>query len=609
MKNDEDTLKEGDHVVFAVVPSEEGFPQAAAVQRLHLVRGVVQSFCKEQGGSIVCNEDACVPGTSEVVVKASDCGCLELFPGDDVSFCIESAEDGVGAPEAKLLRLLKTCRPPCALLSCFNLELPRLAYHDVRLTLSGHAFGTCICLSGLPADVSESELNKLFGRFGVTQVTMVHSHSSSYASIQFPDLTSVARFLTGTTHAFTDQTSSQPLVAQIRKSGGAGVHKLPALSAPSMMPGEAGGVLICWEPLNLAASYVVEIRTVGAEGWSPVDCVGRVQPAGAAASLPPQQSCLAVAGLSAGAAYEARVSYVASCGCTGMASDPSIPCTAGWPGNVSPQLPNYPPVQPASSYPPMPSSMFANSPCSQVHNGSVQTAASVPPVLQPTQAAAQQMPYSFCMPEAGMQFPPYEAPVHLYPGTFQAASSFHVLQAPQQPELRIAGSGTGVSVYWSGIGPFAISYVVELRESVSAASNRFVRMAPPEAMSSLELCIQGLVPGRSYTVCVRGVGKDGIEGPPSVWSAWLTLPLTLQQFDLLPSGNMPATCPHSGTSMPSVTPRLAMPSDALLQKTPDLPLQTTEKQSGLEVTPRTGMQPTVAELAPEVTGHEVLFLD
>merc|ERR1711977_789619 len=201
------------------------------------------------------------------------------------------------------------------------------------------------------------------------------------------------------------------------------------------------------------------------------------------------------------------------------------------------------------------------------------TAASVPPTLQPTQAAAQQMPYSFCMPEAGMQFPPYEAPVHLYPGTFQAASSFHVLQAPQQPELRIAGSGTGVSVYWSGIGPAAISYVVELRESVSAASNRFVRMAPAEALASLELCIQGLVPGRSYTVCVRGVGKDGIEGPPSV------------------------------------TPRLAMPSDALLQKTPDLPLQTTEKQSGLEVTPRTGMQPTVAELAPEVTGHEVLFLD
>jgi len=137
--------------------------------------------------------------------------------------------------------------------------------------------------------------------------------------------------------------------------------------------------------------------------------------------------------------------------------------------------------------------------------------------------------------------------------------------------------------------------VVELRESTTSVSNRFVRIAPAEVVGGLELAIQGLEPGRSYTVCVRGVGKDGIEGPPSPWSAWLTLPIGLSQFELLPCGNMPAPC------MPSVNQQLGMSPDALLQTTHELSLQKPEKQIG--------MQPTVAELAPEVTGQEVLFLD
>jgi cold shock CspA family protein len=594
LKDDDDTLKEGDHVVFAVVPSEEGFPQAAAVQRLHLVQGTVLSFCKQQGGIVALNADAGVPGTSEVVVKASDCGCLELFPGDEISFCIESAGDGVSIAEAKLLRLLKTCRPPCALLSCFNLVFPRLvpneqhALYDV--VLSGHAFGTCICLSGLPADLGELEVSKLFGRFGVTQVTVVHSRNSSLASIQFPDVTSVARFLTGTTHAFTDQSSTKPLVAQIRKNEAPGAESLPALSAPSMVAGDSSGVLICWEPLNLAASYTVEIRTVGAEGWSPVDCVGRVQPAGAAASLPPQQSCLAVAGLTAGAAYEARVSYLASCGCAGAPSDPSVPCMAGWP-NAAPMLPSALPTDPALGYPQAHTSMFASSPCSQLQTASMQMHGAVSAHTVQPAPAPQQMPYSFYMPETAPQYPSTcEAPVHLQPGTLQATGSCPILPPPRQPELRIAGTGTAVSAHWHSVGPYATSYVVELRENATAASNRFVRIAP-EGMCALELCIQGLVPGRSYTVCVRGVGKDGIEGPPSTWSAWLTLPLTLQPYDMLQCGNMAAHC------MPPMTQHVAMAPDTLLQKPHELP----EKPAGA--------QPTVSELAPEVTGQEVLFLD
>lgn len=606
MKDSEDTLKEGDHVVFAVVPSEEGFPQAAAVQRLHLLQGTVQHFCKDQGGTIVCNEDAGVPGTREIIVKPSDCGCLTLYPGDEVRFCIESAEDGMGAPEAKLLRLLRTCRPPCALLSCFLLEFPRPISDAPSVILNGHAFGTCICFSGLPSDLNEVELNKLFGRFGATQVTAVHSQVSGCASVQFPDVSAVARFLTGAAHAFTtstDQATSQPLVAKLRKRETAGDQNLPALSAPSMVPGDANGVLICWEPLNLAASYLVEIRTVGAEGWSPVDCIGRVQPAGAAASLGPQQSCLAVAGLSAGVTYEARVSYVASCGCTGTPSDPSMPCTAGF-QNAVPLPPSYPVPQPLLSYPQpqLHPSLYASSPCSQLHTATMQMHGTGTSALPPSTAQVQsagapphQMPYSFCMPpEAGMQpTPTYETPVQ--PGSLPPVSALPLLQAPQQPELRIGSTGTSAYVTWHSIGPSAASYVVDLRESTTAASNRFVRMAPVEVVTSLELCIQGLEPGRSYTVCVCGVGKDGIESPPSPWSPWLTLPVGIQQLELSPYSNMPAPC------MPSVTQQLGMSPEALLQTTQEPSLYKPEKQIST--------QPTVAELAPEVTGQEVLFLD
>jgi len=198
-------------------------------------------------------------------------------------------------------------------------------------------------------------------------------------------------------------------------------------------------------------------------------------------------------------------------------------------------------------------------------------------------------------PEAAMQLPPiYEA--HVQPRNVQPVNGLPPLQTPQQPDLRMGSTGTSVSVNWKSIGLFASSYVLELRESSTSASNRFIAMAPAEAVASLELCIQGLEPGRSYTVCVRGVGKDGVESPPSPWSAWLTLPVSLQQFEILPYGNVPAPL------MPAVTTQqLGMSPDAHQQTTHELSMHKPEKQIGAK--------PTVAELAPEVTGQEVLFLD
>merc|ERR1719329_387019 len=95
---------------------------------------------------------------------------------------------------------------------------------------------------------------------------------------------------------------------------------------------DVGGVLVRWEPVSLATAYQVEIRALGAGSWSPVDAVGRVQPAGAAPLLGIQNTCLAIEGLSSGLPYEARVSYVASCGCRCWPSDPS--CAAAAPSST-----------------------------------------------------------------------------------------------------------------------------------------------------------------------------------------------------------------------------------------------------------------------------------
>merc|ERR1719316_1927917 len=121
----EESLKEGDHVQFAVLLSIEGFPQAAGVQRLQVLRGTVLRFCSTQGGAIAC-EAAVALGIREVPVRPCDCGRLLLCPGDEVSFCLEASADGTGATEARLVQLVATIRPPNAMLGCFSMEMPRI---------------------------------------------------------------------------------------------------------------------------------------------------------------------------------------------------------------------------------------------------------------------------------------------------------------------------------------------------------------------------------------------------------------------------------------------------------------------------------------------------
>lgn len=99
-----------------------------------------------------------------------------------------------------------------------------------------------------------------------------------------------------------------------------------------------------------------------------------------------------------------------------------------------------------------------------------------------------------------------------------------ILQAPPQPEVYLSCVANAISVRWSTVGIPAVGFVVELREASTPVSSRFTCQAPNDGTSSVELCIQGLQPGNSYTACVCSVTQEGFESAPSSWSYWVTLP-------------------------------------------------------------------------------------
>merc|ERR1719171_1094893 len=251
----EHPLKEGDHCQFAVVLSTEGFPQAAGVQRLQRVQGVVLRFSGCQGGAIAC--DAChLFGASEVIVNPKDCGCLLLCPGDEVSFCLESGADYGDHPQAKLVQLVRTVRQPSAMLGCFFLDFPRTEQASSTspsdsVKLACHAFGNRICLEGLPVDMGEAELMIFFGKYAATQATAVHAAGRGFASVQFPDVSDVARLLVGGAHAFNSQDKTllailEPNCSNTHDGTTTAPKTLPAMPAPALLPGEAGVIQVCW---------------------------------------------------------------------------------------------------------------------------------------------------------------------------------------------------------------------------------------------------------------------------------------------------------------------------------------------------------------------------
>eukprot|EP00746_Dinoflagellata_sp_MGD_P074507 gnl/MRDRNA2_/MRDRNA2_30087_c0_seq2.p1 gnl/MRDRNA2_/MRDRNA2_30087_c0~~gnl/MRDRNA2_/MRDRNA2_30087_c0_seq2.p1 ORF type:complete len:717 (+),score=130.32 gnl/MRDRNA2_/MRDRNA2_30087_c0_seq2:91-2241(+) len=638
----EEPLKEGDHLMFAVVLSVEGFPQAAGAQRLHIVHGTVLNFTREQGATITCRtcEGAITFSAgegappNEVIALPHDCGCLLLHPGDEVSFCIEDLADG-SAPHAKLLRLVRTVRPASALLACFVLEFPRDAQNPVLL--SGHAFSTCVCLSGIPTDIGEAKLTQFFNKVGAKHVTFAHSSTGSFANAVFAEVNDVTRFLAVENHSFTDQSNVEGATSLVRiaPSYGHGAQALPALSPPALFQGEAGGVLVIWEPVSLATAYKVEIRTAGAGGWSPVDAAGRVQPAGACPLLASQSTRLAIGGLSAGLPYEARVSYVASCGCHCIPSDVSCICTSGALG-VAPSPPPMYGTPPVYGAPPVYGTHCA--PCSppgvpysaEMHTGPIMALQAPPPPAPPPP------PQDFTLAPQGtaapmmqqLRAPPAPQFPYMYDAPLMQVHTAPVLQPPPQPEANVSPITNAISVRWSSYGIAAASYVVEVFDYIAAASNRFACQAPAESGSSLELCIQGLQPGQSYVACVRSVAQDGMESAPSPWSRTVTLPIMAQSFDpaLTPVQHMPSP---AGQPQQPVSPQGVpqMPSPAGQPQPPASPHGILSPQKLHEtgqlqqpVSPQALFSPQkmhetplekLAGPPPEITGHEDtgLFLD
>merc|ERR1711904_475992 len=124
------------------------------------------------------------------------------------------------------------------------------------------------------------------------------------------------------------------------------------------------------------------------------------------------------------------------------------------------------------------------------------------------------------------QTAPEPAPMMMLPAPLPPPP---VLSSPPQPDIRISSNvASAICVRWSTVGFPAAAYAVELRQGSTNASNRFACQAPADSAGSVELCVQGLQPGQSYTACIRSVAQDAFESAPSPWSAWVTLPAMLQ---------------------------------------------------------------------------------
>lgn len=556
----EEDLKEGDHVQFAVFLNFEGFPQAIGVQRLQMVKGKVLAFSSSRGGVIAC-EEAHFFGGREVKVQPNDCGCLMLYPGDEVAFVLEASADDAGSPEARLVQLASAASSSNGILGCFFVEFPRLVVDPreprqafpVDVLLIGHGLGNRICLAGLPYDMGENELDNFFGKYGAVHVSVVRSVDGFFASVEFNEVNDVARLLAGGAHAFT--VPGMTLLARFNRrcSSNSGAT-LPALHAPGLVQREDGALLAWWSPLGIASAYRVEIRATGARGWSDVDPTGRVQPAGAAPLLSAQNQCLMISGLCAGMSYEARVSYVSTCGCSSQPSDASPPCSTSVTqpvcSHVGPSAPQPPTlintsacnvmtrqqyassvIQPGSPVRLQPAVMMPPTPCSRaMHSlGTVMMpTAGVPGAQCNVLAPPQSQPITTC--KTLLQQPCCPISSTMKQGS--EGCCIHGAPLPKAPALNqvlpVDGNNAALSVQWRSTDNLATGFSVELREGGATCSERFAR--PNSGFAGiLELCIAGLNPGRGYMACVYAVSQCGCESAASMYSSWVTLPGDIEE--------------------------------------------------------------------------------
>lgn len=198
-----------------------------------------------------------------------------------------------------------------------------------------------------------------------------------------------------------------------------------------------------------------------------------------------------------------------------------------------------------------------------------------------------------------------------------------MLQSPPQPEVSIAHIVNAISVRWSNFGTLAASYVVEVFDYASSASNRFGCQAPADGATSLELCIQGLQAGQSYVACIRSVAQDGSESAPSPWSRVVTLPVVVQPMpspvvsSMGQCGNTlmpPMPSPVGPQQSQPISPQChAMPSSMGQSQQLSSPhaMLNSEKSHEMCLAKSENFGTTIACPPPEITGHEDtgLFLD
>lgn len=574
-------LAEEDLVSFRVRLSVEGYPQAACVRRLRKFVGIIQrrpsGDINGECGSLASDGTLEVHGLRDVLVHRSSCGQIRLEDGDEVTFCVPNAcpcrEDGAvtraASPlEAKLVFLSKSIRSHGSVLGCFTLELPRTGVGEEALRplmLDCHAFGDKLILAGLPQDLEEAELMRFFSKQGATSTIVAHARACSFASVSFPSVIEVARFLGRVAHAFADDKETR-IARLLSLDPTVDVARLPALPAPSLTTGdEAGSLLVSWSPLVLAVAYTVELRPSGTgDPWSTVDASSRL--GNSSKRFGSDCSSCKVLGLSKCVAYEARISYFTECGTRSEASEgsevrvPSSPPQSAY--NVAAPLGYNTPVDlnggclAQDAFAPVcPVNMAALPDFSQACLSHDDFRVIAQPGFRPTaesfgscaQPAFAPSTYGQCVPSpppptlvqvnSGSMpvWPSWTVPPGI-PGQFSDANGYNpwpgwrsasglVVPPPATPELRPADSfGFSVSIQWPAVLQ-AAAYVVELREAGANNFERFARSAPEAKLGALvELRIGGLrpgpAPGRVYLAQVRTIGADGSESPPSLpgWS-------------------------------------------------------------------------------------------
>mmetsp|Transcript_86920 Transcript_86920/g.242447 ORF Transcript_86920/g.242447 Transcript_86920/m.242447 type:complete len:677 (+) Transcript_86920:86-2116(+) len=478
-----ENMAEDDVLEFRVRLSVEGYPQAGDARRLKKFRGTVVRPPRSAGaggpalaGLLCSREMEEALGTESAAVGAETLGQLRLVEGDEVSFCVPRAREGEPV-EAQLVCLEQTARPAAAVLGLFSARLPRDRQRP-DLALHCHAFADKVVVTGLPADATEAELFHFFSKQGATKVALVWAvGGTGYAAAHFPGVGAVSRLLGSEVHAFADETETR-VATLLPASPAADQPPLPALPRPVLAPGqERGALLVTWSPSVIAAGYMLEIRPAGTQApWRLVDeLTGRAQRSDCS-------SCK-VAGLPASTAFEARVSFVTTCGTRSEPSEPSEPseaCSAVPPPAPRPE--EAPVTIPAAAFPLL------------AHTG---------PAPAPPPPAAH--PYA-------------------------PALGWHCLgdgavPAPLAPELTWADEAlSSVLVRWPPV-PHAAAYVVELSEAGGCASERFVCSAAPSAPGCpVALQVGGLrrlAPGGCYLAQVRCVSTFGGESAPSA-PGWTT---------------------------------------------------------------------------------------